>query len=120
MSFNPDRTKLAQEAIFSRKTNESVHPPLFINNATVKLTHALKHLDLHLDSKLSFNEHTNNKISKATKGIGFLRKLQHILPHRSLSIIYKYFIRRHLDYGDVMTNRHHLQTKLNQCSITWH
>ena len=55
-----------------------VHPPLYFNNATVKLTDAQKHLGLQLDSKLLFNKHTNNKISKATKAIGLLRKLQSI------------------------------------------
>ena len=29
MSFNPDRTKQAQEIIFSRKKNATTHPPLF-------------------------------------------------------------------------------------------
>ena len=66
----------------------------------MKLTHTQKHLGFQLDSKLSFNEDINNKISKATKGIGLLRRLQPILPRKSLMIIYKSFIRTHLDYGD--------------------
>ena len=57
-------------------------------------------IGLQLDRKLSFNEHTNNKIKIATKGIGFLLKLQPILPHKSLVNIYQSFIRPHLDYGD--------------------
>ena len=57
---------------------------------------------LQLDSKLSFNVHTNSKISKATKDIKLLRKLQRILPRRSLLIIYKSSIRPDLDYGDVI------------------
>ena len=59
-------------------------------------------IGLQLDSKLSFNEHTNNKVSKSTKSIELLRKLQPILPKRSLLIIYKSFIRPHLDYDDVI------------------
>ena len=34
--------------------------------------------------------------------MGFIRKLQPILPSRSLLIIYKSFTRSHLDYGDVI------------------
>ena len=45
------------------------------NNATVEFRHTQKHLCLQLDSKLSFSEHVNFKISKVTKGIGPLRKL---------------------------------------------
>ena len=41
-----------------------------------------------VNSKLSFSENTNNKISKATKGTGLLCKLQPILLSRILLTIY--------------------------------
>ena len=65
MSLNLDRAKQAHEVTFLRKCNKIID----------------------LNSKLSFNERTNNKINKATKGIGLLRKLQPILPRKSLIII---------------------------------
>ena len=76
MSFNPDRTKQAQEIIFSRKKNATTHPPLFFNNSEIKLSSNQKHLGLTLDSKLSFNEHINDKIHQANKGVGLPRKLK--------------------------------------------
>ena len=100
MSLNPDRAKQAQEVIFSRKTNKILHPPPDFNSATVKLTHIQKHHGLQPDNKLTLNEHANNKISRATKDIGLIGKLPPILPHRSLLIIHKSFIRSHLDYLD--------------------
>ena len=102
MSFNPDRTKQAQEIIFSRKKNATTHPPLFFNNSEIKLSSNQKHLGLTLDSKLSFNEHINDKIHQANKGVGLLRKLQTFLPRNSLLTIYKSFIRPLLDYTDVI------------------
>ena len=57
---------------------------------------------MHLDEKLNFNEHINIKISKANKGIEIIKRLLHILPRKSLLTIYKSFIRRHLDYCDVI------------------
>ena len=51
MSFNPDRTKQAQEIIFSRKKNATTHPPLVFNNSEIKLSSIQKHLGLTLDSK---------------------------------------------------------------------
>ena len=54
MYFNPDSAKHAQEVAFLRKTNKDAHPPLYFNNATVKLTHPQKHVGLQLDSILSF------------------------------------------------------------------
>ena len=102
MSFNPDRTKQAQEIISSRKKNTTIHSPLFFNNSEIKLSSNQKHLGLTLDSKLSFNENINDKIHQANKVVGLLRKLQTILPRNSLLTIYKSFIRPLLDYADVI------------------
>ena len=41
-------------------------------------------------------------MSKADKTIGLLRKLQAVLPPPSLVIIYKAFIRPHLNYWDII------------------
>ena len=59
MPFNPDWTKQVQEIIFSRKTNIRREPSLYFNNA------AVKHLDIYVDSKLSYTKHINDKINKA-------------------------------------------------------
>ena len=102
MSLNPDRPKQAQEIIFSRKKNATTHPSLFFSNSEIKLSSNQKHLGLTLDSKLSFNEHINDKINQANRGLGLLRKLQTNLPRNSLLTIYKSFIRPLLDYADVV------------------
>ena len=105
MSCNPDRTKQAQEIIFSSKKNATTHPPLFFNNFEIKLNLNQKHLGLTLDSKLSFNEHINDKIHQASKGVAHLWKLQTILLHNSLPTIYKSFIRSLLNYGDMINDQ---------------
>ena len=51
---------------------------------------------------MNFRRHINEKIAKANKGIGIIRKLAHVLPRQSLITIYKYFNRSHLDYGDII------------------
>ena len=54
MSFNPDRSKQAQEFIFSRKTSIQSHPVLtFDNSLVIKTTHH-KHLGLILDKNIKF------------------------------------------------------------------
>ena len=55
---------------------------------------------MFLDSKLDFKEHIQNVLKKVSKTIGLLRKLQNKLPRPPLIIIFKSFIRSHLDYGD--------------------
>ena len=69
MSFNPDITKQAQEIIFSRKKNNTSHPSLYFNNTPIQRKSVQKRLVLFLDEKLSFLEHIDVKIKKATGGV---------------------------------------------------
>ena len=88
MSFNPDKSKQAQEVIFSRKTQRVIHPPAIFNNMLVVRSSCQKHLGIYLDEKLYL------EIGK--------RKLYNVLPRNSLITIYKSFIRPHLDYGAII------------------
>ena len=110
MVFNPDPNKQATEVIFSRKRQNVNHPALCFNNTPVATASFQKHLGLILDEKLIFGHHLNEKISKANKGIGLIRRLYTYLPRKSLLNIYKAFIRPHLDYGDVIYDQPHNDT----------
>ena len=50
---------------------------------------------------LNFNYHIREKMPKAMKEIGIIKKLSKVLPQHSLVAIYKSFVRPHLDYGDI-------------------
>ena len=102
MSFNPDPSKQGQEVIFSRKIKKPNYPELIFNNISVNQTSYQKHVGMLLDSKLNFGERLKYITNKVNKTIGLLRKLQLILPRRSLATIYKSFVRPHLDYGDII------------------
>ena len=102
MSFKPDVSKQTQEVFFSRKKNINNDPVVFFINLPINRKSTQKHLVLLLDEKLNFSEHVNEKLKKVTKIINLLRKLNLTLPHSSLLIIYKSFIRPHLDYGDIV------------------
>lgn len=65
MEFNPNQAN-NRKRLYFREILIQVYIHLFIN-ATVKLTHGKNHLAIQLDNKMSFNEHTYNKISKAKK-----------------------------------------------------
>ena len=78
-----------------------MHPPLLFNNSEINLSSNQKHLGLALNSKLLVNEHINDTIHQASKGVQLLRKMQAILPRTSLLTIYKLFI-RHLDHAYVI------------------
>ena len=105
MSFNPDVSKQAQEVIFSKKTQKLFHPTVLFNNIPVQHSTVQKHLGVYLDEKLNFNTHITEKIGKASKGIGVIKKLFKSLPRNALLTIYKSFVRPHLDYGDIVYDR---------------
>ena len=105
MSFNPDPSKQAQEVIFTRKVKKVVHPPIFFNNKPVQQVSSQKHLGLILDTPLTFDEHIRAIISKVSKSIGLLQKLNNHLPRSSLITIYKSFVRPHLNCGDVIIDK---------------
>ena len=102
MTFNPDRSKQAQEIIFSRKLKKATHPPLLFSNNNVSQVNSQTHLGAILDVKLTFEEHLKNVFNKINKTIGLLKKFSNLLPRQDLVTIYKAFIRPHLDYGDVL------------------
>ena len=102
MLFNPDVTKQAQEVIFSRKSKKKDHTVVYFNDSPVAKASCQKHLGMHLDEKLNFSTHIKEKIAKANKGIGIIRKLAYYLPRQSLITIYKSFVRPHVDYGDII------------------
>ena len=102
MTFNPHRSKQAQEIIFCRKIKKATHPPLLFNNTNVSQVNSQKHLGVILDVKLTFEKHLKNVFNKTNKTIGLLRKPSNLLPRQALVTIYKAFVRPHLDYGDVL------------------
>ena len=64
-----------------------------------------EHLGLILDSKFSFNEHIESKITKCNKIIGLMKNLSLILSRKSLLTIYKSFVRPNLDYADIIYDK---------------
>ena len=105
MLFNPDPNKTATEVIFSHKSIQPQHPAIYFNNFPISSKPYTKHLGMALDSKLNFDVHLDEKISKANKGIGMLKKLHCDLSRKTLITIYKSFIRPHLDYGDIIYDK---------------
>ena len=102
MSFNPDVSKQTQEVIFSKRTKKLFHPTVLFNNIPVERSTVQKHLGVYLDEILNFNTHITEKIGKAGKGIGVIKKLFKSLPRNALLTIYKSFVRLHQDHGDIV------------------
>ena len=84
MSFSPDISKQAQEITFSKKNIDVSHPPLCSNKTPVVVCSYQKHLVVFLDKKLNFQHHIKEKIAKASKGIGVIKKPSNVLPGNAL------------------------------------
>ena len=74
MSFNLDKSKQAQEVIFSYKSRRINYYPVIFNNIPVVRTSCQKHFGLCLDKKLNVN-HIKEKNSKANKSVGIIRNI---------------------------------------------
>ena len=55
-----------------------------------------------LDSKLTFLDYIRESIVKARRGIGIIRFLSTYVARDVLDQIYKFYVRPHLDYGDII------------------
>ena len=75
MIFNPYALKQAQEIVLSCKVNTSNHQTVYFKNVAVIRENIQIHLGWFLDSKLSFFDHIDQKIKKATKGINVIRNM---------------------------------------------
>ena len=100
--FNPSLDKQAVEVLFSNKKNKSTHLPLVFNGIPVKKVDETKHLGMILDSTLSYKSHLEEKIGKANQGLGVMKQLKKWVSVRVLEVIYKMYVRPHLDNGDVL------------------
>ena len=102
MQFNPDITKQAIEVIFSNKYHKNEHPPLFFNEIPVARKEWTKHLGVFLDEKLTFKKHVQESIIKANKGLSLLKFLSKYVNRKILDMMYKMYVRPHLEYGDLI------------------
>ena len=99
MVFNPDITKQATEVIFSCKNRKPVHPDLNFNGVPVAREPFTKHVGVYLDSRLNFSKHKRTSYESHEKNI--FVKIS-IYNRNVLDLSYKMYVRRHLDYGDVI------------------
>ena len=85
------------------------------NGTAVAKKNDQKHLGLILDSNLSFKKHLNEKVIKAKKNIGIIKHLSIFVPHKTLDLMHKAFVRSHLDYCDII---YHIPSRQTQASVT--
>ena len=53
-----------------------------------------------MEDKLNFDVHVLNKIRKCNKNVGIVKRLSIILSRDALLVLYKMFVKPHLDYAE--------------------
>ena len=102
LEFNHDPTKQAAELLLSCKTYHTDHTSLHFNGTIVIQVKEQTHLGLVFDSKLLFEKHLNEKITKAKNGIRIIKHLSKFLPIKFRDQIHKALVRSHVDYCDII------------------
>ena len=106
MQFNPHPKKQANEIMFSWKSNTRTYPSITFNNNVIVACPHRKHLGVALDSKLDFSIHIEQKIKNFDKIIEIIRSfLSALLPGKAILTNYKFFVRPHLSYGDILFDK---------------
>ena len=99
VTFNPTKT---ESLLISRKINQFVHPPLFMDNQIIEEVSSHKHLGIFLSNDCSWHKHIDYVKEKAWVRINVMRRLKFRLNRKSLETIYFSFIRPLLEYADVI------------------
>ena len=73
LTFNPSKTEVL---IFTKSTLKTSQYPnkLIVGDHPVSFTHSAKYLGVTLDSKLTWNQHFSNQLTKCKKYLHMLQK----------------------------------------------
>ena len=99
VGFNANKT---EAFLASRKTDEVIHPTLFLNDVPICEVTTHKHLGLFFSKRLDWQSHIEYIQEKAWARMNLLRSLKFTLDRKSLQQIYFTFIRPVLEYADVV------------------
>ena len=100
VSFNPTKT---ESLLISRKLNNPVHPPIYMQSQQISEVETHKHLGIFLSSDCTWHTHIDYIKNKAWNRIHIMRKLKFKIDGKSLEIINTTFIRPILEYADVIS-----------------
>ena len=95
MSFNIDKCSIM---VF----NPTALSPLadyYLNNAPLNTVQETKYLGVTLQSDLKFNTHIQNKISKANRQLGMIKRALHHAPEKARLLAYTSLCRPHVEYA---------------------
>ena len=80
------------------------------NNTIIEEVKSHKHLGMTLSNELSWNDHIDDLLNRAGKGIDIMSYLKYRIVRFTLEIMYKSYIRPIIEFGDaIMSNMNEQQ-----------
>ena len=99
VTFNAAKTVYLK---ISRKVNAAPNPILQLNGENIKEVNSHKHLGLIFNDSLTWSNHIDSLVTKASKCVGLLRRICYEVPRDCLETLYKSMILPILEYGDII------------------
>ena len=95
LNFNPQKSKAV---CFSTKKS-SERPSLKFQSFQIEFVSYHKHLGIIFSENLDWSTYIGNIISTAFKKLNLMKKFKFKLNRKAISLMYKSFIRPHLEYA---------------------
>lgn len=95
MSFNIDKCSILT---FNQKSS-SPKADYLLNNAHLEVVQETKYLGVIIQSDFKFNTHIQNKVSKANRQLGMIKRALHNAPEKARLLAYTSLCRPHMEYA---------------------
>ena len=102
MKFNPSKCHVLR---ISRKQNPVGSNCVYMGNVLDSVTNH-PYLGVELSRNLDWGQHVNNKVMKANRSLGFLRRNLSSCPEGVKEAAYKVLVRPHVEYASSVWDPH--------------
>ena len=102
LNFHPDKCKLL--TLGRRKLETNYHLVSENRNHNLECVEQMKDLGVIIDKDLSFEFHTQEKINKANRIMGMIRRAFTYLDEEMFLCLFKAFVRPHVEYANAVWN----------------
>ena len=102
MQIHPDKSahmRIGEEM-------ENPHFEYIVGTSAVKYSGLEKDIGVEIDTKLSFDDHINNKAKKANMMSGWIRRSFQFMNKEIFNLLYKALVRHHLEYCSSVWSPH--------------
>ena len=106
VTFNAEKTHYMK---ISLKTKSQQYPPIIFKNKIINEISTHTNLGLTFNNKMTWTDHINRLIKKASIRISTLHRIRNKLPRQTLVKIYTTMIRPILEYADIIYTNTSLQ-----------